>query len=47
MSWPFGDLVAIWYILPRFGILCREKSGNPASNRYLLMSLATLDGQIE
>jgi hypothetical protein len=27
--WPFGNLVAIWYIFPRFGILCREKSGNP------------------
>jgi hypothetical protein len=27
---PFGNLVAIWYISPRIGILCREKSGNPA-----------------
>jgi uncharacterized membrane protein YuzA (DUF378 family) len=27
--WPFGDLVAIWYIFPSFGILRREKSGNP------------------
>jgi hypothetical protein len=28
--WPFGDAVVIWYIPPRFGILCLEKSGNPA-----------------
>jgi hypothetical protein len=26
---PFGNLVAIWYISPRFGTLCQEKSGNP------------------
>jgi hypothetical protein len=24
----FGNLVAIWYIFPRFGVLCQEKSGN-------------------
>jgi hypothetical protein len=29
ISLPFGNLVAIWYIFPRFGILCQEKSGNP------------------
>jgi hypothetical protein len=28
--WPFGNLVAIWYISPHFGTLCQEKSGNPA-----------------
>jgi hypothetical protein len=28
--WPFGKLVVIWYIFPRFGIMYREKSGNPA-----------------
>jgi hypothetical protein len=28
--WPFGNLVAIWYISPRFGTLDKEKSGNPA-----------------
>jgi hypothetical protein len=22
----------IWYIFPRFGILCQEKSGNPAQD---------------
>jgi hypothetical protein len=27
--WPFGKIVAIWYIFPRFGTLCQEKSGNP------------------
>jgi hypothetical protein len=27
----FGNVVVIWYIFPRFGILCQEKSGNPAS----------------
>jgi hypothetical protein len=29
MLCPFGNLVTIWYIFPRFGILCQEKSGNP------------------
>jgi hypothetical protein len=24
--WPFGNLVALWYIFPRLGKLCREKS---------------------
>jgi hypothetical protein len=31
--WPFGNVVAIWYIFPRFGLLCREKSGNPGLRR--------------
>jgi hypothetical protein len=31
---PFGNLVAIWYIFPRFGILCQEKSGNPARTLF-------------
>jgi hypothetical protein len=26
---PFDNLVAIWYISPRFGKLNKEKSGNP------------------
>jgi hypothetical protein len=26
----FGNFVVIWYIFPPFGILCQEKSGNPA-----------------
>jgi hypothetical protein len=33
MLWPFGNVVVIWYIFPRFGILCQEKSGNPAPAR--------------
>jgi hypothetical protein len=28
--WPFGNVVVIWYIFPHFGILYKEKSGNPA-----------------
>jgi hypothetical protein len=27
---PFGNVVVIRYIFPRLGILCQEKSGNPA-----------------
>jgi hypothetical protein len=27
--WPFGNLVAIWYIFPHSGTLCQEKYGNP------------------
>jgi hypothetical protein len=30
--WPVGNAVVIWYIFPRFGILCREKSGNTVDN---------------
>jgi hypothetical protein len=29
MLWPFGNLVAVWYIYFRFGILNKEKSGIP------------------
>jgi hypothetical protein len=28
--WPSGNLMAICYIFQRFGILCQDKSGNPA-----------------
>jgi hypothetical protein len=28
--WQFGSSVVIWYIFPRFGIVCKEKSGNPS-----------------
>jgi hypothetical protein len=31
----FGNLVAFWYILTRFGTLSQEKSGNPALNADL------------
>jgi hypothetical protein len=30
---PFGNVVVIWYIFPRFGILCQDKSGNPGQER--------------
>jgi hypothetical protein len=26
--WQFGNLVAVWYISPRYGILNKEQSGN-------------------
>jgi hypothetical protein len=32
--WPFGSLVAIWYISPRFGIMCQEKSGRPVGRSW-------------
>jgi hypothetical protein len=31
--WPFGNAVVIWYIFPRFGMLCQEKSGNPSGKK--------------
>jgi hypothetical protein len=36
--WPFGNAVVIWYVFPRFGILCREKSGNPGWRAKPLLS---------
>jgi hypothetical protein len=33
---PFGNLDTIWYILLLFGILCQEKSGNPAHQSFFL-----------
>jgi hypothetical protein len=27
--WQFVNVLVIWYIFPRFGILCQEKSGKP------------------
>jgi hypothetical protein len=30
---PFGNVVVIWYMFPRFGILCQEKSGNPVPEK--------------
>jgi hypothetical protein len=32
--WTLGNLVAIWYIFPRFGMLCQEKSGNPGAHFF-------------
>jgi hypothetical protein len=37
--WPFGNVVVIWYIFPRFGILCQEKSGNPVLENDLVSLL--------
>jgi hypothetical protein len=33
--WPLVYFVVIWYILPRFGILDKEKSGNPVSDKKM------------
>jgi hypothetical protein len=30
--WSCGNVVVVWYIFYRFGILCQEKSGNHANN---------------
>jgi hypothetical protein len=35
---PLGNLVAIWYIFSRFGILCQEKSGNPEFREQDILS---------
>jgi hypothetical protein len=40
--WPFGNLVAIWYISSRFGILNKEKSGNPGMYVGLCAQICTL-----
>jgi hypothetical protein len=32
--WPFCNAVLIWYIFPRFGLLCQEKSGNPVRSSF-------------
>jgi hypothetical protein len=39
-----GNLVAIWYISPHFGLLCQEKSGNPgpARHKFRLAEKSTL-----
>jgi hypothetical protein len=31
--------VVIWYIFPRFGILCQYKSGNPAAEQKKLLTV--------
>jgi hypothetical protein len=33
--------MATWYISPRFGILCHEKSGNPEKAKTGLQSINT------
>jgi hypothetical protein len=37
ISWPFGCLVTIWYISPRFGILCREKIWQPCNSNLKIL----------
>jgi hypothetical protein len=32
---PLAYYGVVWYIFPRFGILCQEKSGNPVGNNYM------------
>jgi hypothetical protein len=32
--WTSGNLVAFWYISHHFGILRREKSGNPGQQQH-------------
>jgi hypothetical protein len=36
ISLPFGNIVAIWYIFPRFGTLCQEKSGIPGLDPFFV-----------
>jgi hypothetical protein len=43
--WPFGNVVVIWYIFPRFGTLYKEKSGNPAGTRQCFQ-VTICDGEI-
>jgi hypothetical protein len=40
--WAFGNLVAIWYIFLRFGILCQEKSGIPGVDLCTMSSISAL-----
>jgi hypothetical protein len=42
--WPFCNVAVIWYIFPRFGILCQEKSGNPVGIGTRKSSLLSADG---
>jgi hypothetical protein len=37
--WPFGILVAIWYIFPRLGELCKENSGNTGSDAAFIIGI--------
>jgi hypothetical protein len=37
IQWPFGNLVAIWYIPPVYLVYCvKNKSGNPATPAKVL-----------
>jgi hypothetical protein len=41
--WPFSNFAVFWYMFPRFGILCQEKSGNPVHD-YKEMGLINAHG---
>jgi hypothetical protein len=41
---PFGNVVVIWCIFPRFGKLCQEKSGNPGYNASEVKYYSTTSG---
>jgi hypothetical protein len=41
--WPFGNVVVIWYIFPRFGILRQELSGNPGLNKRNITNVDSLN----
>jgi hypothetical protein len=45
--WSFGYLVAILVYFPRFSILNKEKSGNPAVHTDLLVVVSSLYGSEE
>jgi hypothetical protein len=34
-TWQIGNVMVMWFIFPRFGILCQEKSGNPDADTHL------------
>jgi hypothetical protein len=38
-------VVTIWYIFPRFGILCQEKSGSPALAEWLRSGIVSTLGK--
>jgi hypothetical protein len=40
---PLGNVMAIWYTFPRFGILSQEKSGNPGfDTKYAQQNLEAI-----
>jgi hypothetical protein len=40
--WPYGKILAIWFIFPCFGILYQEKSGNPDLETFGIILFAQL-----
>jgi hypothetical protein len=43
--WPSGIFIVIWYIFSRFGMLFKEKSGNPGFGPRLLIKLGCRGAQ--